>query len=848
MGTEDDDDVLPPFPSKDSNKTAFDYFNHPYFFDEILNKDSQIYYVKNRRDSTVLQVTLDEFFQAAPDEEKDRSDFLRDNIPLCKYTAVLEAYDEWKGDNDIGRTDDGVKHLPRLVNVDFRIQDSNLSHTYDLDCFSKRVDQLFKCHENDKERENYVAPYFCFVQSSGMGKTKLLYEYKRVSFANSQVASFLMLPPNVETDEPADERGIFESIDLGSAQPPSRKSDNEMGYDLKMARPAAAMIFSELDKKLEKLVTGAKNHTSMKDIRKVALLFDESQYLLEKEFGYDAFRFRCVRLWLREIPSKKTFRGREKLTVVAVFTGTSLKLTNFLIESDNELATFFQPSRQFQLRKRKYYFKGDKVHDPFSQTTTMGSCLGLLQGLSGLSEYERAVYHGRPLFALMAKNRILEKNIPSILLRMLRHVQWTEDNQNGWINVLSTRVQLGQLPAEVASDLVANAYANLCAYNSNSRSVLLDYLPDPVAASLAMCMMDERFKVDVTLLKETVTIKGKSKQWWIEKLKEIFATGMVSPDKGDFGEVVVALYMLFCGDLLRMRIKDNTKRSAIRMQPFRRFSVSLDAWLHLMLSGGIVSDVPSDQDKVSVGFIQVCRNPLRAYSDSWKSLNDQGFLKQMFESGVAFYTFDGCPLIDMVVPVRIRSDEVGNVDGFCYAPMLVSIKCRRGFRQCDAKAACKKLKARAVKANLTRALCLLIVFGSEEKAAPFKGDIAIEKDTTAVSDQLMEGIVTKAIRVPTKDVFGLASAFNAMVSTTQIEAELLASHPYLKAHGPDTAANKGNYADLKAVRALRHGSYTKWEDKYNAIRAAMTGSKPEDVLPETSSKAKASSKKKDASN
>ena len=30
--TEEDDDVLPPFPSKDSNVTAFDYFNQPYFF------------------------------------------------------------------------------------------------------------------------------------------------------------------------------------------------------------------------------------------------------------------------------------------------------------------------------------------------------------------------------------------------------------------------------------------------------------------------------------------------------------------------------------------------------------------------------------------------------------------------------------------------------------------------------------------------------------------------------------------------------------------------------------------------------------------------------------------------
>ena len=61
----------------------------------------------------------------------------------------------------------------------------------------------------------------------------------------------------------------------------------------------------------------------------------------------------------------------------------------------------------------------------------------------------------------------------------------------------------------------------------------------------------------------------------------------------------------------------------------------------------------------------------------------------MFESGTAFYTCGGCPLIDMVIPLRIQSDVGGNIDGFFYAPMFVSIKCRIGFEQCNAKAACK---------------------------------------------------------------------------------------------------------------------------------------------------------------
>ena len=829
-------DALPPFPPEDSKETAFDYFNNPYFFDEISNKNALMYFVENRRDSKDLQVTLNVFFQEARKREKeDRGDlvvFFTFHISLCKHTAVLRAYNQWKKDNNIDSADDMAAKLPRLVNVDYRIKSSNLSHTYDLDCFAKRVDHVFECHANSQERLKYVAPYFCFVQSSGMGKTKLLYEYKRVSFEKHQVVSFLILPSDVTTNEPEDSKGIFERVNLGRPLSTPQTIDQKVGFDIDRARPVAATIFATLDKMLEELVTKAKKKKDpMKDVRKIALLFDESEGLLEREFGYDAFRFRCVRLWLREEPSIGNFRGDEKLTVVAVFTGTSSRLTNFLVESDDELATFFQPSREFRDDIRIYNPQGNKLYDPFCQTTTMGSCLHLLKKRSGLSEYERAVYHGRPLFALMAKSRILENKLPSILLRMLRRVKWTEDNQNGWINVLSTRVQLGQLPADVASDLVANGYAHLCAYNSNSSSVRLAYLPDPVAASLAMCMMDENFEVNVTSRTESATINGKSKKDWAEILTVIFATGLVSPDKGDFGVVVVALYMLFCGDELRTRTKNaGTKRSRI-VQPYRQFSTSLDAWLHLMLSGGKLSSAPMDECKVSVGFIQVCRNHLRSYATSWKSLKDQGFLSQMYESGTAFYTFDGCPLVDMVVPLRIRSDEEGNVDGFCYAPMFVSIKCRRNFGHGDAQTACANMTKRAINSGLDRALCLLIVFGSEMEADPFKGDIAINEDLTAISDQVTNGVVAKAIRLPNNDEFGLGVAFDAMVSSAQIEAELLASHPYLKAHGPDTADNKEDYTDLQAEKAMRTKSSNYWKDIYGALRNAMAGT----YLPDDSS-------------
>jgi len=278
--------------------------------------------------------------------------------------------------------------------------------------------------------------------------------------------------------------------------------------------------------------------------------------------------------------------------------------------------------------------------------------------------------------------------------------------------------------------------------------------------------------------------------------------------------VVVALYMLFCGDLLRKRINEDNVKEGNEIPLYSQFSVSLEAWLQLMLCGGKLPD-PSIKDcKVSVGFIQVCRNPLRSYCGSWKCFKDEFFLKYIYEAGIAFYTCNNCAVIDMVVPLRIKSEDEGNIDGYVYAPLLVSVKCHRQFSQRKAEKECKKMTKKAEK-SLEKGLCLLIVFGSEETAAPFIGDVALTQNED-ISDNLVKGVVAKAIRVPTKDKFGLEKAFNAMVSTTQVEAELFACHTFVKAHPPDAT-------DLTPEKALRNNSLQKFAAKYGDLRAAMTG-------------------------
>jgi len=57
--------------------------------------------------------------------------------------------------------------------------DTELAHNFDLTAFQNRIDNLFWWHDNNNKRPQYLAPYFAMVQSSRMGKTKLMIEFRR---------------------------------------------------------------------------------------------------------------------------------------------------------------------------------------------------------------------------------------------------------------------------------------------------------------------------------------------------------------------------------------------------------------------------------------------------------------------------------------------------------------------------------------------------------------------------------------------------------------------------------------------------------------------------------------------
>ena len=534
-----------------------------------------------------------------------------------------------------------------------------------------------------------------------------------------------------------------------------------------------------------------------------------------------------------------------------MFAGTNSRFANFLYETEDQLKNFLYPSRVAPVMEREYYDKGQSLYIPFFRTTTMGSCLpllGMAEEKKGktFSEYDRAVFYGRPLFALMANENKLDANLGSVLRRMLctrpdDNVGWNQ-NRLARISLLSTRVQMGQTTSDLSSDLVAYGYANFCGYYPESRAVRLGYFPDPVCARLAMCMMDSTFQCKVS---STTVIKGEDKKWWTETLKEIFSTGLVSPEKGNFGEVVVALYMLFCGDLLRNRIDEENMVN--EFQVYSHFSVPLDAWLQTMMSGGTVPDEPMNECDVSVGFIQVCRNFLRSYRYSWKTLAKESFLKHIFESGLAFYVYQGCSDIDMVVPLRIRKGGESSTSEF--VPMFVSIKCLADFSDEQMNKSCYELKCKAESDNLPKALCLLISFGSKQAHSttdPFADTARGAKPKTKAGEeaevpipepidyalkegekisQLVSGggIVARTIRIPLEDVFGLTNAFKQMTPAAEIDSEVFSFHTYLMAHGLD-----GN-ADLDAEVALRKYSYQAYAEDFKLLKKAMTGGDANDA-------------------
>ena len=734
---------------------------------------------------------------------------------LC--TDVLREYYKKTKEQDQSQTVSS-ESKDRMVPVNYFISDTALSHKYDVEKFvlqAERVSEWFTTAGDDSivASEYEDAPYFCVVQSSGMGKTKIMYEGCKVLREKNKWYCFTVLPSTLN-----------DANDMANGDVFSRQLLNlEACAKAQTALDAADAALEYLNTFCDKLV-GLANQEDGNDTI-IFLCFDEAQVYLEsqsfkdgdKNVEHAAFLFRCIRLWLRQ----KRADGRR---VIGCFSGTIATLASFRMENDPQLPVL--SSRDFTPSKYDLYHKGNKVFPIFLQTTTMGCLSGRnIEGdkkkTKDTTEYRRAMRQGRPLFEIMEEDGVLTKNEGSVVRRMLLYGlrnDWIagKESLKACLSILGTRVQMGQTSFPIASDMVGYGYANLT--HATSTDAIICYMPDPVCGRLAMKLMDAKWELG--------DIQGRETSWWLRKMKDIFAQGLCRPEKGDFGEVMVALYFLVCADVLRQQ-NDKT------------FSVSLGGWIKKLTTGGLEkrTEHPSDdalpkrkskrllakrqiskttekadetmkeadkvQVKATVSFIQVCRNYLRSYEADWVGFCSQKFLSQIYESGTAFYVFPGCPIIDLVIPIKLSLEQGAKA---YFAPMVISIKSHAYYSPGDARGECQRMieRFKAVEHDVEKeefeffpgALCLLVVFGS----TAVSNDNDLTLNDSAINELAEKKIVGRVLRIPANDAFGgFCDTFRTLTSELTFgSSEVFASHTFVRAYCKD-----GETEELHSGAALR---------------------------------------------
>jgi hypothetical protein len=398
-----------------------------------------------------------------------------------------------------------------------------------------------------------------------------------------------------------------------------------------------------------------------------------------------------------------------------------------------------------------------------------------------------------------------------------------------WLSVLAVRVQMGQVSLDVASTLISLGYANLTHFeevvlrtehgdDDDNHAVVVQqcHFPDPVLARCAMQLMSEK------------------PPDWTERAMKLFSTGMCLPSKGDTGEVFAALFMLLCGDELRLEKDENLEH----------FSVPLQKWLDKMGALCVFGKEDYTVDKF-VSFIQVCRNYIRL--DAGEISAKEKFLKELYESGSAIYLFAGAVACDLLVPIQksaqgsrrqkrahdeassdsskmpsleqdTEAPDAMNVDGDTpdamnidgapphtpspiddeyFEGMLVSVKNRKELSLAEMGQCFASMTKQLLEANLENGSCLLLLLGRLQEetdnnpvdVAPIrnqmKSHLSSRQTRSATSSKsksqwqrLQESSIScHLVIVDEKDRFGVGKAILCTTSPGGEHAEMYASHP-----------------------------------------------------------------------
>ena len=633
--------------------------------------------------------------------------------------------------------------------------DTKLVHALDLKAFGERIEDLFLWHTNSAISMKYRAPYFALVQSSGMGKTKLFHEFR--DRYNQQEGHHCQTILCLDVNLSPETRQTF--------------------FDHQLVQTTDTIVETVFER-MDKMIRGLSG--------KVVLLFDEAQGLMEgvDAEGKGSLVFRAIRWWLRK---------QRKVPVVAVFAGTTVELSNFFPPDPPRRSV----SRSATVTYVNYKAgEGDKkmLYPPFFELNTMSCLRGMEQEtlrstsavVSTESQFPEAVIYGRPLFAYYYITNTLDpKKLTEFAKRLVLSCANYETDLSACYSVLGARVQMGIVNSfYTLTELVSSGYACLVSFrqqenNASTPVAQVTFMPDPLCATLAMRLMDEAW--------QDGELQGHGKQFWTLQAEKAFTTKLCLPDNGDAVEIFAALYMLFCGDVLR---KETDSGLSI-------FSVSLDEWFRILKSGGrkptdsspedaegnahteylaVDSDaaILTTQERTgetsnTISFIQVCRNDFRG-----NSFCKQTFLSRLYLAGLASYAYKNCKAFDIVASIRVK--QVSPVR-CTFHPLLVTVKNWANVSKSDvdlwSATMTEFLKGLRKDEAEPTAVCIIILLGCSDPPT-----ISDENLNSMSLKPFPDTDVFRLVCVPEKDDFGVSNAVQNLGHSLE-QTEIYSSHAFV---------------------------------------------------------------------
>ena len=650
----------------------------------------------------------------------------------------------------------------RMAPYDFGFS-LRLAHDEDLKLFLQELDKVRQWHKDAKIRDTYLSPTLTIVQSSGTGKSRLMIEAQKQLETNKLACRTILLSSkdhaNLEKD----------TFDTSYCIPDTLPGEDGLNKARDMFRN---MIFHQCAEAISK--SNPNGEPNENDPTEVILFFDEAQHLA-KHGGY---LLRVLRWILRENP--EISNDKKKYRIVAVLAGTTTSLTNFFPEVEAQSS-----DTRVLNTKGAYFEKGETPFDPFFMFRTMG-CLAnhpdvrTPQSMSE-SEYDNMIRYGRPLFAAMHKEKRLGNNEIFEIANKIILGDMTMPLAS-CLSVLGTRIQMGQTSVAMVSRLVSKGYAHLTSFQQAPKrsdvpsKATFTFLPDPVCARICMALMDKDFAIQGgrngrprTL---DATITGNKKTFWSAKMGELFSNSICEANKGDYGEVASALFLLFCGDILRKKADPD----------YKTFSVALGQYLEQIArnANATEDDDPTNVESghaisnCHVNFIQLFQYRFHiALSDLGRS----DFLEGLYNKACAVYSPNNREAVDLVVPCRSMASS-GRVE---YIPIFVSVKNQAEVYPATANGFLSESLKKLHSAGITKGLLLLCLVGQDredlrrsdynnvlgkkrtDSLSSLKLDDELKKAVCSNVDNLREKLVPKMFCIH-KDEFGIYEAVMASKS------------------------------------------------------------------------------------